>query len=311
MKKLLLFISFGFQCCAFGQGQLSINRPNEQLVNHNLQDFELVGPVKTVTFFSTLTNLPYLKCEFNKLGYVTSEYNFNSVGVQDIQPFQYFKYDSIGRLVEAKIYEVGENSEQTHYEKYLYFNSYIGRTIFDSLDGTPTYYEKIYLLPDGNIAKITNKDGTITNKYSYQKNSNGLIVQKESFTSWDGEISKLRFEYNSKGWITLIDFSPNKNSYYSYEYDKLGRVTKEKHYCISPFGGNNQPIEITDVMEWKYNNFNNIVVAQLKTVDLKAPNLSYNYTYQYEYDNRGNWIKKIEFHDGVIFDTTVRTINYH
>lgn len=316
-KKLVIFFSFTIHfSLLIAQGHNDIDSPKEKMVVQRLSDFDLKGPVKSFSNviypsykYPSLESIDYTKEKpseisyFDNSGFLTAEFRIDSLGNIDKVPYAYFKYDSQGRNIESKTYVYEDGT--TFISKCEYISNYCECTYFDETGKIKKRKEKIYFLKDGAIDKIVSEDGSLIYDYDYVKNSSGLIVEK--ITSWGMGKAAVGYTYDSKG--VLIKKDLGGNPYYTFEYDEKGRLGKECTYTGCSYSSNG--VELSDCTKWKYNEFGDIVSILGEKICSSSPFPPHPfYSYQYEYDKRGNWIKKIEFHDGKFDHVTVRLIEY-
>jgi hypothetical protein len=69
--------------------------------------------------------------------------------------------------------------------------------------------------------------------------------------------------------------------------------------------GNNGDVQI--IRKFKRNPSNDIIE---NLIILPKDNKEYKFTYEYEYDSVGNWIKQTRFYDGQIENIVIRNIEY-
>lgn len=321
MKKLLLFLSISFTISILGQGQLAIYVPEVKLKQHHLNEHELKGHVKNVSYFSfssdKLPNVkkidltsetPYSKVDFNPTGYLTASYCLDSLGKLNSIPCEVYKYDEKGYIIESKVLEM-DGSTTIH--TYEFNNDYCLHTVRNSPDDSSQYREKIYFLKDENIDKTINENGTVTSDNEFKKNSNGQITEIVQTLSNESKLI-YRYEYNSKGQISKLDISENKNNYTTFTYDNKGKLIKECYFAPCMWS-NDAKIVLTGATYWTYN-----MNGQITSIFGKKENGNCNplpphpaYSYEYEYDSQGNWVKKSEYHDKILVSITVRQITYY
>lgn len=318
--NILFFSLYSHFSLLNAQGQLDIDEPVEKMDVQNLSDFDLKGSVKSFSYlfypeykYPSVEKIDYNKEKpsrisyFDKLGLLTSEYWIDTLGNVDTNPYAYFKYDAQGRIIESKTYQYEDGS--TYFTKCE--SMYCERSFYDETGKNLTSKDMIYLLNDGLIDKIVAEDGSLMDDYDYKKNSNGLIIEK-IHTSYDGRKWKTFYTYNSKG--LLIKRDNDGNPYYTFEYDENGRLVKECTYSgCSPLG--NLGVIVCDCNYWKYNKNGDIIswtgedMPNTRQVYSSEPHPLYSYIY--EYDNNGNWTKKITNIDGEFAGMVLRIITYY
>ena len=198
-----------------------------------------------------------------------------------------FEYDNDGNLIKrifpyGFIEEYNSNGDLTK----KYFHLQLLKEFKYEYDEKGNKIKKIYsngyieeYNSYGDIVKqIFSGKGTYITKYKYDEYGNLIKIISPSnvigkYKSSDKDIEKYQYEYNKVGNITKVIYSDGKIN----EYNDHGHLIREFFLDdLSP-----SKIEVIDDYEFHFKWFKEL------------------YKYQYEYDNRGNMIKKI-FPDGTI-----------
>jgi len=188
-------------------------------------------------------------------------------------------------------------------------------------------------------------------KYSCIYNDNGNLKERLFFNSWGDLFEKAIYKYNKKNLLTTIDrynsegkrkkryafkYHANKKLKEEIEYRSNGKISgkriyDERGYCISFETYNKNGVSKRKNI---FKNDNNGNIIEEKWSDTGNTNkYSYNKKgnqisfvrydsfgdiinseyFEYEYDERGNWIKKINFEgeNREVKDVTNRTIKYY
>jgi len=127
--------------------------------------------------------------------------------------------------------------------------------------------------------------GSPASMMTYKYDSQGNMIQDTYYGYESGDGFMNTYRHNDKGWVSEVipdgegPFSPSQ-----YEYDKEGNKVAEMSEGL---GSGNNKYKYDDrgnVIEWIYG----------ATIRNDQGNIL---TYKYEFDEKGNWIKKIEYND--------------
>ena len=137
-----------------------------------------------------------------------------------------------------------------------------------------------------------NSDGSLDSKKTYEYDEKGNRIE-ENWYKLDGSLShKRKYNYDEKGYkIELYVYRSDGRAELveTYKYDKKGN----KIECI----GCGWDMTATGYNEThKYDEKGNII--EYKGI-LDNGFLHFKQSYEYEFDKQGNWIKQIEFLDGI------------
>jgi len=166
---------------------------------------------------------------------------------------------------------------------------------------------------EGRISSYTclrkNKELLYTKSYKYDKNSGFLSKYK---TKNPGNKTKIKLEYTTieNAGLTCTIFRNNKADDILI-YDNQGRLVerRESHSKIisrSPL----RTKSYYDKIIYTYNERGDIVKKEKISGKLLSSD-NYIRTYQYTYDKKSNWIKKLSFKDGNIYSIEEREIEYY
>jgi hypothetical protein len=225
--------------------------------------------------------------------------------VKEVIQESYYSGDNFGEPVKIKFkgredYSFDINHNILSYTSYSLYND----------DLTPNFhigFKLTYIYDDKNSCieiRYYNEKGDIfsTSVYNYKNE----YVEVEGFSSggkkskWTEKIDKnrniiedkdkTRFIYDSRN--NLIEVIYSENSRRVYEYND-GKLTSE--------------IRIDESKEtpWRTIKYND------KGFIDEVISLGDKYTYQYEYDTQGNWVKKLEFLNGHPFLIYERKLKYY
>ena len=152
---------------------------------------------------------------------------------------------------------------------------------------------------DGNKTEWNryNLDGSLDKKSTYKYDEKGNRIEKNSYNS-DGSYStvnnfdgKSTYKYDEKGNITervLRSDSAQEKRKYTSKYDEKGNKIENNRYNSD----GSLSFKYTSKYDEKGNKIENNEYNSDGSLDKKK-------TYEYEYDKQGNWIKRIEFTNGI------------
>lgn len=90
---------------------------------------------------------------------------------------------------------------------------------------------------------------------------------------------------------------------------RVSKITESKYTGVEKFG-NVEKDSLEDMRIFKYDEKGNKVEETFSGTFSNEP-IKVNFTYKYEYDKTGNWIKRINYQDGVLGSITEREIEYY
>lgn len=187
---------------------------------------------------------------------------------------------------------------------------------------------------DGYITEISNFDysGDLSQKSVYVYDGDDKVTKINTYDGDGDEISRTVYTYNNNKKVTkIVDYDKSGKINYTQKYEWDGdKVTKtqfiseyKEYYWMDEYNGNTLVKSVVYDKNckptgeyWEYENekpkkivtkdftvsltFNNkglctsIVNGQLINTNSYCWTNGESYTYDYEYDDKGNWIKKIE-----------------
>ena len=192
--------------------------------------------------------------EFNKDGYITEISNFNHSG--DLSQKSVYVYDGDGKVTKINKYD-GDGNE-------------IGRTVY-------TYNN------NKKVTKIVDYDKSGKINYTQKNEWDGDKVTKSQFINEYSEGSYSMNEYNGNTLVKSVVYDKNgkpTGEYTEFENEKMKKIVT-KDFTIS-LAFNNKGL-CTSIVNGQLFNTNSYYWAKGES-----------YTYDYEYDDKNNWIKKIE-----------------
>ena len=216
-----------------------------------------------------------------------------------------YTFDNTGRYTEYT--ELKATGELSYKIKYVYNAKEKMATVsnFDK-DEKPTIKQIWTYNNSGQIIQMQyyTKENKADWRYIYTYNTNGNRVMMESYKPDSTFYSKTTYSFDNKGNETgyLLQTKGYANSSEKYTWDTNGNKTEE----IWMDGKN----EITFRHVYVYDGKGNVIEEQVfKKQDI---NFTSKATYKYEYDTKGNWIKRTKYTaDGIEFDIAERKIMYY
>lgn len=207
------------------------------------------------------------------------------------------EYSSAGLLLRKSIYS--DKGALTEDSRYFYSNNRI-----DSITGSR---KKVYLYDNnGRIRSIAaygfydeNRSSIVmTEVFDYDKND--MIIKNIQTSLPEKEVTTFSYAYSKAGELTEQHMVSNDNDIlYTNEFDAKGQLYKSKTvYKKSPASNTFTTIEL---------NAQGDVSAMTSTYQQKAMVR----TYQYQYDDQGNWLKQTATENGKQIFVNTRIINYY
>jgi hypothetical protein len=184
-----------------------------------------------------------------------------------------YVYDSKGNLVES--YTIDENGTINDSLKYDYNRRGICTEI-TRFTGRKLLGREIPVLEGGRVTGVKTLD------------ENGKIESILKYTYSGNEISEER-TFNGNGEIVSVVQKEFLN----------GQVVSQTEKDSSS--------NVISVSRFKRNAGNDVVECLFQVT---KDNQEYKFTYEYEYDNAGNWIKQTKLYNGQIVNIVIRNIEY-
>lgn len=274
------------------------------------------------------SSYPYedIYIEFDKKGNPLEEVKYKSDG--RIESMSVCKYDSKGNSIESVhygrdsvfdsryTYKYNKKNLILQVVKYGLDNNILNKTNF-KYNGKDQLIEEIELGPKDNVES----------KNTYKYDNEGNKIEVDTYTSIGKLKERNTYKYDNHG--NMIQNSVYmSNGYLSenriYKFDKYGNQIENIQYedgnitskYISKYDKDRKKIEsekylpvMTSRVIYKYDDYGNIIEEEgnytmsTHTFDSKT-------TFEYEYDRSKNWIKRIEFEDGVAKYIVERNIEY-
>ena len=186
-----------------------------------------------------------------------------------------YEYDAEGREISQTWYIYGDVCMSRETSEYSDEGQLTKHSFYNGKDGTCTYYSVYEYDSDGQLVKLANHHGSITqDDYDvYEYNSAGQLV-KDSYYMGDGTmIRNIVYEYNDEGQTEKKSYYYSDGTLYAYdtfEYDKDGRKTRETS-C-------GEDSSISYDMVYTYDDYGDLIRLDIYTGDGDLDNY---HTYEY------------------------------
>ena len=154
------------------------------------------------------------------------------------------------------------------------------------------------------MTQIFKDNVSFDNKFILKYDEKGNLIEKSYYSSRYKDESKSIYTYDSKGkLISKADYN-EKNILWNketYKVDTKGNIIERNYYkpdCVA----------IAHTFILKYDSNNNVIQKEYYQ---PAGKLSKTYSYKYEYDKTGNWVKRIDFENGKATFILERQLEYY
>ena len=189
------------------------------------------------------------------------------------------RYDSTGQLI-STVTRYGNNrvKDSTGYKHYC--------------DSSGRRFKTVVLRMNSSFSTVY--------YYRYDQELNCSEYERKTGASEDSLRLFRTFDHNGR-MLTSMDYQGERLLVLEkFTYDALGRMISDSSF----FGNLNTPATI---LKWKYDTSGH--VERYEIVNKRSSPESW--TYKYEFDEHGNWIRSIEFRNGKAVFIKERTITYY
>lgn len=247
----------------------------------------------------------------------------------------YYKYDQRGNCSERHVISYEDSTRYSHTNIFEYDGCGLLAQSYDlRADGRKIRYEAYKYNRKGQKVKYqyrskapqTRNDMEPNPQTRYKHNADGHCVREVHY-NLNGEIKKVvKMSYDAQGNLvkksSIPKIRPNRNGdkiistgesnshiVKLYRYDQRGNCINIRTLT------NGKKYKNEMVVEREYDEWNNCI--KYRNYQINGDSIHHGYTadYQYEYDEHGNWIRRIEFfaRDGVFRPKwiTLRQISYY
>lgn len=290
----------------------SDSKQNTKTKKTDLQKHELNGNVKSIEekefegiekFGEPVrTKLEYIRTRlFDNYGRLMESKSLYSDG--SLIGMNTYKYDKNGNLIEDKWYQSrglsmyhiykydtkGNNIEDNHYES----DGKLSSKIINKFDLNNNEVDSRVYVSNGSLyrktlSKFDDDNFKIQEEVSEFDGSRLVVIKKESMENDErGNVIKEN-SYDEKG---------NLEYFYMYTYNEKDNKLEE---TFSKEGGNTKKTN-------KYNKSGHC----FEGIEYLNDVLKDKFTNVFQYDNKGNWVKRIHYNNGVISSIDERKIKYY
>ncbi len=302
--------------------------PNALFVNLEIMKRNI--RIALIASIITFTILLY-SCTTDKQETGWSEYNLKG----KVKSFTEISYEAIDRF--GKI-ELGDKRVDFEFilhnnAEYLFDNN--GNKIEESLyfdDGSLRYkviykydnngnkIEENLYFDDGNLdtklinlydnkgnmieANVYTPYGSLEDKYTFKYDEMRNRIEEKQYCSDDRLRIKRTYKYDNKGNMIeekWQDFDSFKTKKYVYKYDNKGNIIEKYRYASDG--------SLDRKSSYKYDNNGNMIKMKDSYHNDNAM-LENKYTFEYYYDEQGNWTRRIQFENSIPKYILVREIKY-
>ena len=161
------------------------------------------------------------------------------------------------------------------------------------------YNPEGYLIKDATYSP----GGFLKTHYNYQVDTNGKVLKEETYHANQLE-STIAYTYNKQG-------DPVEMRYYDAQGNLLQRVESKfnKQHLAERNRTYDKDNKLVNITNKKYNSQGDCIKLQAENkLPQKQKNVA---TYEYKYDNQGNWIAKTTFINGEPRQIIERTLSYY
>lgn len=220
--------------------------------------------------------------------YIYGEHGIKMIARQDSIGDQYiderYHYDEKGQLDEKQDYKInGDVFIKTNYK----YNE-LGQII----EEIRTYSDN-----SGSARKKEYDDSNNLIRESIYDRNTGELKERKTLEYKNG-LLQYKTEYTAEGSIHSTD---------EIIYSDDGKIKEE----ITVFYPHETPYyEYSKQIQHRFYNNKGILIKFTRKI-LNVPDLLHIDEYKYEYDNKGNWIRKLFYHNGIIVHVYEREIEYY
>lgn len=168
---------------------------------------------------------------------------------------------------------------------------------------TKNYSHKVDLLHDDLANAPYSNTYPFDMKCRQQLSANGSILSSNYYYVDSIPARKCTYQYNHRNQISeeqIFDYSSDpanpQHSTITYSYDKNDLLSQKTVRSVS----------VNDVYIYTNNEH-----GDCERLSVESPYGTMVYTYEYEYDDFGNWTMRLQFKNGSFDCATLRTITYH
>ena len=240
-----------------------------------------------------------------------TSYEYNEIGNRIIERVDTsitaeWKYNSKGLLREEKIYDVEANLIEKSNFEYNNKGNRVKKILFSN--------EMCFHCNNTDYGYTYERMDSVSRIYTYQYNENGNLIEHKEISSKNEVVKTVNFYFNNAGNKYLKKEFNNIDSLVTkeeWEYNEFGDLINEIQSCpiqtwctvynlqgkiIEEFGKDHNEIISTKVVFLRDDYGNSVSMKVFNDVD-GTLNLKQHSISRYEYDDKGNWIKRGYFID--------------
>lgn len=291
----------------------------------DVEEMKLKGKVKTMAEYSYEAEEKFGEIQKGKRLVETKNYHFDPA----------YSFDERGMIKEVVAYTVNSSIAEKTINKYD-GNGHLIESSSYNFNGslrsrqTNTYNNQGLKVEEGNYDAI----GTISQKSIYKYDNNKNLIEAIGYNKSGTQDYKQIMKYNNKNqMIENVFYDPQNKllTKITYVNDEQGNWLTYNEFTNSGFqskkfaytyDNTGNEIETNELQEWenepekksnikrtnKYDNNNNITEYKWFNED---GSLGGTFIYKYDYDAKGNWIKKVEIENNVAKLIVERNIEYY
>lgn len=282
---------------------------NGDNIKNDLLELKLAGKVKSLLETTFVEELRYIISENSKLELtpIRCKNNFLQKGDMDIL------FNDQGNKIEENIYYSKGSLYSKRILKYDNNQNIIEENIYNylpngNLDGQ--YTSKFYNKYDdkGNIVEQCgcNSDNNLNKNTSYMYDDKRNLIEKNWYETDDGLGRKDTWKYDGKGNVIENIWYKSNGSIvkkWIYKYDDKKNIIEEIIY------NSNSNSDYT--LYYKYDDKGNEIEVNTYSLDEDLRTKHTCQSYNYNYDETGNWTKRTEFENAITIEITAREIEYY
>jgi hypothetical protein len=228
----------------------------------------------------------------NRIKFITYDSSHNWFSINT------YKYNEDGNQIE-QIWEIRDGQRTVIVDLYEIRNNIVKRTNYSTSVGKTLVSSFIYKYDtNGKIIEKTEYiNGDLSLKYNYKYNSKGNLVEKLTFLNNGVLETKEFYKYDLNGHPieTIQYFNGKLRLRVNYKYDTKGNIIEEIDYIKT--NGISRMQKTLNKYD-KNGNKIEIITSGDTNHPLTDANEKFRLIEKYEYDERGNWIKKTHLYNG-------------
>lgn len=273
---------------------ISCNSFSNNIIENSWAQDNLKGKVKN--FEEVSSNVNKLKGttekklffnEYNKKGYAIEKRDYR------LQDKTIFKYDNKGNIVQRLVYSLTDHGSGPIGERIFEYDEE-GNLVTTKWSSSYSQGKWMYKYDEnGNQTEfIVHHRGKVYKRTNYKYNEKGKVIEETLYNTDDLLVERAIFDYDENGNKILIKmFAPDERLKFrsTYKYDDRNNRIEEINFL--KFGDDKANLEYAianDLDKYKEH-----------------------FTFTYEYDNEGNWIKKTKYNNGEVVFVSEREYTYY